>query len=325
MSGGALFEEEHEPHENHERYLLTYADMITLLMALFIILFAIGQTDVAKFKRFQVGLQKAFGAPALDGGTGLLEGSQLPIDPRQTVALNYANPGLIDPHELDGTMAANSDADKPPIEIDQANADATAATLRTVFEQAGMTDTQVRVVADERGVVIVLATDEVTFESGSSTLSPNAIGSLEIIARALTRVTNGVVVEGHTDSIPMTGGYTNWELSAFRAGAVVRYLENRHAIPSTRFTLAGYADTRPIADNATAEGRTRNRRIEVVITTPPGRIQSTVIASDLGPATPGVEVIRDPVVVPDVDVHAPVTAGATKGNHSAADDTSHGK
>ena len=59
-----VFEEEHAPHENHERYLLTYADMITLLMALFIILFAIGQTDVAKFKRFQTGLQKAFGAPA---------------------------------------------------------------------------------------------------------------------------------------------------------------------------------------------------------------------------------------------------------------------
>ena len=62
MSGGDLFEEDHAPHENHERYLLTYADMITLLMALFIILFAIGQTDVAKFKRFQIGLQKSFGA-----------------------------------------------------------------------------------------------------------------------------------------------------------------------------------------------------------------------------------------------------------------------
>lgn len=70
------FAEETEAHENHERYLLTYADMITLLMALFIILFAIGQTDIAKFKRFQTGLQKQFGAPALDGGTGPLEGSQ---------------------------------------------------------------------------------------------------------------------------------------------------------------------------------------------------------------------------------------------------------
>jgi chemotaxis protein MotB len=324
MSGGALFEEEHEPHENHERYLLTYADMITLLMALFIILFAIGQTDVAKFKRFQVGLQKAFGAPALDGGTGLLEGSQLPIDPRQTVALNYANPGLIDPHELDGSMSANS-AEKPPIEIDQANASATMSTLQKVLEQAGITTAEVRVELDERGIVIVLTTDEVTFETGSHTLSAHAKTSLDIIGRAVSRVTNGVVVEGHTDSIPMTCCYTNWELSAFRAGAVVRYLEHQHAIPSTRFTLAGYADTRPVADNATAEGRARNRRIEVVITTPPGRIQSTVIASDLGPATPGVEVIGDPVVVPKVDVHAPVTAGATTDDHGITEDKSHGK
>jgi chemotaxis protein MotB len=302
MSGGDLFEEEHAPHENHERYLLTYADMITLLMALFIILFAIGQTDVAKFKRFQVGLQKSFGAPALDGGTGLLDGGQLPIDPRQTVALNYANPGLVDPHELDGSMGTGTDI--KPVEIDQANAEATVSTLRQVLEQAGITDSQVHVDVDERGVVIALATDEVTFETGSFALDGHATASLEIIARVLKRVTNGIVVEGHTDSIPMTGGYTNWELSAFRAGAVVRYFEPRHAIDSTRFTLAGYADTRPIADNATAEGRAKNRRIEVVITTPPGRIQTTVVAADAAPSATPLDPIGDPVALPSVDVHS---------------------
>ncbi|MEO8697926.1 MAG: OmpA family protein [Acidimicrobiales bacterium] len=299
---GDLFEEEHAPHENHERYLLTYADMITLLMALFIILFAIGQTDVAKFKRFQVGLQKSFGAPALDGGTGLLDGGQLPIDPRQTVALNYANPGLVDPHELDGTMGTGTDI--KPVEIDQANAEATVATLRQVLEQAGITDTQVHVDVDERGVVIALATDDVTFESGSFALDGRATASLEIVARVLQRVTNGIVVEGHTDSIPMTGSYTNWELSAFRAGAVVRYFEQRHGIDSTRFTLAGYAETRPIADNATAQGRAKNRRIEVVITTPPGRIQTTVVAADAAPASRPLDPIGDPVVLPTVDVHS---------------------
>jgi chemotaxis protein MotB len=302
MSGGDLFEEEHAPHENHERYLLTYADMITLLMALFIILFAIGQTDVAKFKRFQIGLQKSFGAPALDGGTGLLDGGQLPIDPRQTVALNYANPGLVDPHELDGTMGTGTDI-KPPVEIDQANAEATVATLRQVLEQAGVTDTEVHVDVDERGVVISLSTDAVTFESGSFALDSHAIASLEIIARAIKRVTNGIVVEGHTDSIPLTGGYGNWELSAFRAGAVVRYFENRHAIDSRRFTLAGYADTRPIAPNETAEGRARNRRVEVVITTPAGRIQSTVVTADAAPSTTALDPIGDPIELPPVDVH----------------------
>src|SRR3954468_7566697 len=105
MSGGDLFEEEHAPHENHERYLLTYADMITLLMALFIILFAIGQTDIAKFKRFQTGLQKEFGAPALDGGTGIIDGAQLDVAPSRVIALNYANPGLVNPDEL-GTSAS---------------------------------------------------------------------------------------------------------------------------------------------------------------------------------------------------------------------------
>ena len=77
------------------------------------------------------------------------------IDPRQTVALNYANPGLIDPHELDGSMSAANSGDKAPVEIDQANAEATASTLRQVFEQSGVTEAQVHVENDERGVVIV--------------------------------------------------------------------------------------------------------------------------------------------------------------------------
>ena len=115
----------------------------------------------------------------------------------------------------------------------------------------------------------------------------------------------------------MTGGYTNWELSAFRSGAVVRYFERRHAIDSRRFTLAGYADTRPIADNATAEGRARNRRIEVVITTPPGRIQSTVVATEVAPSTVPLDPIGDPITVPKVDVHAPsVDEHATKESSS---------
>ena len=102
--GGGDFEEEPEPHENHERYLLTYADMITLLMALFIILFAIGQTDVAKYKQFQTGLQKQFGAPALDGGTGVLDGVQdAPLDD-SIVAMSLASPGLVNVNEL-GTPA----------------------------------------------------------------------------------------------------------------------------------------------------------------------------------------------------------------------------
>ena len=313
MSGGGdLFEEEHAPHENHERYLLTYADMITLLMALFIILFAIGQTDVAKFKRFQTGLQKAFGAPALDGGTGLLDGSQLPIDPRETVALNYANPGLVDPAEIDGTMGTAA-TDNPPVQIDQANAATTVATLQKVFAQAGVAADQVHVETDERGVVIVLATDNVTFASGSWSLNPKALSSLDIVARALERVTNGIIVEGHTDSIPMAGQYTNWELSAFRAGAVVRYFEQQHSIASGRFTLAGYADTRPVADNATEEGRARNRRIEVVISTPPGQVQATVVGADVAPSTATIDPIGDPVALPKVDVQPTTTvASSTK-------------
>lgn len=321
--GGAMFEEEHAAHENHERYLLTYADMITLLMALFIILFAIGQTDIAKFKRFQTGLQKEFGAPALDGGTGVLDGSQVPVDPTQTIALNYASPGLIDPQQLStggnysGTGPGNGTSkDDAPVQIDQVNAEQSAETVRKAIVQAGLSPDQVRVEVDTRGVVLVLATDGVTFSSGSWTLRDGAGSTLDLVTRVLEHVTNGVVIEGHTDSQPMGGGYTNWELSGFRAGAVVQALVAR-GVPASRFSIAGYADTKPVADNATAEGRAKNRRVEIVITTPPGQIRVPVdtaggdVVAAAKAITTASPIPANPAAPAPVDVRAGTTPATT--------------
>lgn len=262
--GGDAFAEEPEAHENHERYLLTYADMITLLMALFIILFAIGQTDIAKFKRFQTGLQKEFGAPALDGGTGVIDGSQIELAPTRVVALNYANPGLVNPDEL-GTSSPPATPGKKPVEITSYNADATASTIDKVLADSGLPKDGYEVDVDNRGVIIRLSTDEVTFASGAATLRAESSKPLDVVAKALLLVANDIVVEGHTDNRPMAGPTSNWELSALRASTVLRYFEDRFKIPATRLQVAGYADTRPIATNDTDAGRARNRRVEIVI------------------------------------------------------------
>jgi chemotaxis protein MotB len=271
--GGGAFEEEHEPHENHERYLLTYADMITLLMALFIILFAIGQTDIAKYKQFQSGLQKEFGAPAIDGGTGINEGSVNPISENSINVLTKVNPGLVDPRDLttggnyDGKVAGTgTGTPKGSVEINDYNIDESAQTVKKALEQAGLTTDQVKVQIDTRGLVLVLSTDGVAFTSGSAVLRSEAGPTLELVSHVIALVTNKITVEGHTDSQPMSGPGGNWSLSGNRAAAVVQYLEGK-GLAADRFAVAGYADTHPAGDNATAAGRAKNRRVEIVVTT----------------------------------------------------------
>ena len=263
--GGDAFAEEPEAHENHERYLLTYADMITLLMALFIILYAIGQTDVAKFKRFQTGLQKQFGAPALDGGTGPLDGSQLTDSTVHVISLDYAGPGLTDPNELSAGATPDSAEPKKKVQITAYNADETAQTISKVLETSGLPKGGYEVEVDNRGVVIRLSTDEVTFASGSAALRPESAKPLDVVAKALSLTSNDIIVEGHTDNRPMAGPTTNWELSALRASSVLRYFQAHFSIDAKRLAVSGYAETRPLATNDTDAGRARNRRVEIVI------------------------------------------------------------
>jgi chemotaxis protein MotB len=314
-----MFEEEPEAHENHERYLLTYADMITLLMALFIILFAIGQTDIAKFKRFQTGLQKEFGAPALDGGTGVLDGSQLPADPDVSAALAYVSAGLTDPSTIatGGPEQGNGEGDGggSPWQVTPANADYTAEVLQEHIEEAGVPVGEVVVRTDERGVVIVLQTDGVTFRSGSWTLEEPGRNVLAALAGPLSTLVNKIIVEGHTDNQPMNaGGITNWELSGFRAASVVRDLESR-GIPTDRLRIGGYGDTHPVADNATAEGRAQNRRVEIVLSVAEG---DTGLADVL--ESPELRALRDnkvivnpaaPAPIETIDPLAPTTTAGT--------------
>lgn len=314
--GGGDFEEEPEPHENHERYLLTYADMITLLMALFIILFAIGQTDVAKYKQFQTGLQKQFGAPALDGGTGVLDGVQdAPLDD-SIVAMSLASPGLVNVNELgtSGQPGETGTGDQDPVEITPDNADRSATTIETVLDSVGLPKSEYEVVVDERGVVIRLATDEVTFGSGSAALVADHTQSIDVVGRVIKLVTNTVIIEGHTDSTPMSGPLTNWELSAMRAASVLRHLEGTYDIDPTRLQIAGYADTRPIAPNETAAGRIRNRRVEIVIAVNTPNTPSRLRPSPVGPVigNPALPAPVNPLAV--TAPAAPVTTEAASGN-----------
>jgi chemotaxis protein MotB len=246
--------DEHEEHENEERWLITYADMITLLMVLFIVLFSIGQTDLAKFEKLKEGLASSFGNEAI----GVLEAGGLLAD----------GPGGLTPDQLAAAQDALAarDAARAAIAADQAALQSTEDTLAERLQAAGVAD-EVNLRVERRGLIVTIVTDQVLFQPGSDTVLGAGQGILTTVAGALAELPNPISVEGHTDDVPISTSRfaSNWELSTARATSVLRLLETSAGLDPERLSAAGYADTKPIADNATPQGRAANRRVEVVV------------------------------------------------------------
>ena len=249
--------EEHEEHENHERWLITYADMITLLMVLFIVLYSISQVDLAKFEKLKAGFNGAA------GGEGILEGSDKPLEggngPLDAIAPELEKEAAEALHAQEAQQAA---FDKEHAALEQ-----TREQIVTDLAAVGLQDS-VNFRFEARGLVVTVVTDRVLFDIGSDVLRPEGRGVLDHLAGSLGRLPNPLAVEGHTDNTPINGGGrfpSNWELSTARATSVLRYLVEVHHLPAPRLSASGYADQRPVADNASPEGRTANRRVEIVV------------------------------------------------------------
>jgi chemotaxis protein MotB len=251
VAAGRVRHEEHEEHENHERWLITYADMITLLMVLFIVLYSISQVDLAKFAQFKAGLSE-FGN-GNDSLVKLHEGGLL-TEP-QLARLTQAEQAL-----------AKEEAASAAIKTEEAALAGAKEQITDELRLAGL-EGVAHFRLEERGLVVTIVTDRVLFEPGSDVLTGDGQAVIDVISDALAPLPNLLSVEGHTDSTPIATARfpSNWELSTARATSVLRALVDRHAIPATRLSAAGYADQRPIAGNDTAEGRSANRRVEIVV------------------------------------------------------------
>jgi chemotaxis protein MotB len=291
MSGGGdgLFEEEHAPHENHERYLLTYADMITLLLALFIVLWAISNVDQQKFEEFRAGLADGFGGPAIDGGNGLLPGQASVQDPAiqpqgdgdatssttTTVPLgteglpDFLTDGGGDPDVINDPVGTDVHVGGGDGVVGFEEATATELQLEGLLRRSDVDPNEANVSVDERGVVVTLNPD-FGFPPGSYELQTAALDVLDDLFGPLAEVTNQIEIVGHTDNVPFDGPQGNLGLSTSRANSVVEYLEESGRIPRGRASTRGWGDSKPIGDNATAEGRAANRRIEIVLLVEPG-------------------------------------------------------
>lgn len=251
--------EEHEEHENHERWLITYADMITLLMVLFIVLFAIGQTDLAKFEALKKSLNNAFAGSgsgetvAITGGEGVLSGSEPlapAISPDAALALEEKQARVEAVLKEKGVLTAVQDE------------------IVSELRAHGLVDAA-RFKLDARGLTVTIVTDRVLFDLGSDALRPEGREVLDAMGGALAKLPNRITIEGHTDDRPISGGRfpSNWELSTARATSVLRYLVQAHAVSPAKLAASGYADQQPLAPNDTDPNRAGNRRVEILVQT----------------------------------------------------------
>lgn len=227
-----------EEHENLERWLITYADLITLLLAFFILMYTMSKQDSKKYQEVAAHLKAIFSGSNAILATGNVAG-KAPIE------LSFKG------------GAENVAALKEQLEKE----------LREIGDKGAADGMQnISLVSDERGLV-VRAMEKAFFDTGRADLTSRARSALDGIAPVLVGMPNHVRVEGHTDNVPISTSEfrSNWELSVRRATEVVRYLVERRHFPPDRISASGYAEYRPIASNDTPEDRATNRRIEIII------------------------------------------------------------
>ena len=230
-------------HNNQERWLLTYSDLITLLMIFFVVMYSISSINAQKMAALASSLAQAFiGSPA----PGLLDTGGLPsVVPG--VAPAPGGTGT-DGQSLEGTELAQ-------VKLE----------LQQYIRQEGL-QSQVTLKSEERGLVVSMA-DTVLFPRGSAELTPEARTLLRPVGQALARLPNYLRVEGHTDNLPInTPAFpSNWELSTARATNVVRFLTGDAGIDPQRLSATGYGEYRPVAPNDNEASMSRNRRVDIVV------------------------------------------------------------
>jgi chemotaxis protein MotB len=240
----------HPEHENHERWLVSYADFITLLFAFFVVMFASSQTDKAKAKQVSESVKAAMENGGVAAAVHEILGGT--VDEKGKGNAQMKGPG--------GAQAAASK-----------EAAVLAELLPSMQYLSKTLETEIRlgkidIHLEPRGLVVSLR-QATFFPSGEDTIDPATYDSIAKIAKTLSQLSNSVRLEGHTDSIPIhtVRFRSNWELSAARGIAMMELLETRFGIPRGRMAIGGYADTAPVESNATDAGRGRNRRVDIVI------------------------------------------------------------
>lgn len=239
-----------EEPESHERWLVSYADFITLLFAFFVTMYALSSVNEGKYRVLSDSLVQAFrSVPANTSGARIAPQMGAAVVPRAATLQKTASGPQEKRRALRATMR----------NMAQAISEALAPLVR---------NGQVRVAETSRGVTVEINAS-VLFDTGDAQIDPGAVVALRAVAQILAPTEFPIIVEGHTDNVPISTAQfpSNWELSVVRAASVVRLFLDAGVGPQ-RVTASGYAEERPVADNDSPEGRARNRRVSILIDSP---------------------------------------------------------
>ncbi len=270
----------HKEEESSERWLLTYADMITLLMALFMVLFSISSVNISKEQVLQKSLRAAFSGDILPGGKGITHPgasantSHAPssIDVQAIVPVTASTASTLQSSSTHGSASSPGaiSAASAAQSVEAARQEQLFAQIKHELDSYAKSHgfaNKVQTTIESRGLVIRVLTDDLLFASGSAALSPRSDSLLSRIGQLL-QLAGGhpIDIEGNTDDVPIHGGQypSNWELSTARASTVLRFLVAKGIAPS-RLVAVGYAEQHPIASDASEAGRAKNRRVEIVV------------------------------------------------------------
>ncbi|MCC5948838.1 MAG: flagellar motor protein MotB [Nitriliruptoraceae bacterium] len=281
-----------DAEDDGQTWLTTYADAITLLMAFFVLLYAMSEIDTIKFTAFLEGLRTPFGNEA---GEGILPDSdglqpedqpRVPTSPPEAplrvedleqafnIRLDGPTTEAADGHPSEQLQQEFADRDLDVEEVleriermtaahDQLDQVATALGEALTEEELEL---YVELRREERGLVVSISSDDVLFALGSTTINELGRDVIATVADVLDGFPNPLMVEGHTDDIPLDrNGYTNWNLSTDRAVAVLQRMIEEHDLPPDRVGAVGYGEYHPLESNGSDEGRARNRRVDIVV------------------------------------------------------------
>ncbi len=264
-------------HVSHERWLVSYADFITLLFAFFTTMYAISTVDAQKMGKMVTSMRASFDAGMFNSGSTALalmpegESSGRKLRSEDIVEnINAPKEGQLRDRSLQSLKELKANL-MPAGEKNAAGGKSLGALKRQIEALVGaeVLKGKVHTSLDARGLIVSLG-EVGFFDSGSDQIKPEGLVLLDTIATSFVGLDNHIRVEGHTDNVPIKSSKfpSNWELSTARATTVVAHLITNFGLPPGKLSAAGYAEFRPIRSNDSAEGRARNRRVDIVVLDP---------------------------------------------------------
>jgi chemotaxis protein MotB len=261
-----------EEHDNHERWLVTYADMVTLLMVLFIVMFAMSQVDQKKFNALREGLAAGFGQ-----STSIQDGSSSILDqPGEAVAQPIApNRFAIDVKEVKTSAVSKAIADHEDLQADRKYDEAKDEVdrLKAILERLNRAlarrhlEDDVQASIDNRGLVVSLVSRHVVFEPNLADLSARGRLVVDTLAPVLRDIPDPLEIDGHTNQVKVKPKFypTDWELSSARAITVLRHLNEADGVPDGRMTASAFGHEKPLIDPAKPDSQRINKRVDIVV------------------------------------------------------------